>query len=230
MLLRVGSPASSDTSGVCACRAPVPVQEVTDLRALFVGLFAFVLVTQATAAAKSGHAIDTDRKAKKERVARTLESRLARKLDAADKHRSTIRFFSNHRSLLSSTEHQVNARIALQRAQRSLAKVTRTIVAIRRLLQKREAARAAARSPRGAICKVFGEYCRQAVAVAWCESRLEPDAQNGQYLGLFQMGSQERRLFGHGATARQQAVAAHTYFVHSGRDWSPWSCKPWYGT
>jgi hypothetical protein len=230
VLLRVRSQASSDTSGAPACRGPVPVQEVTDLRALFVGLFAFVLVTQATAAAKSGHAIDTDRKAKKERVVRTLESRLARKLDAANKYRSTIRFFSNHRSLLSSTQHQANARTALQRAQRRLARATRTIDAIHRLIRKREAARTAARSPRGAICKVFGEYCKQAVAVAWCESRLEPDAQNGQYRGLFQMGYQERLIFGHGATARQQAVAAHTYFVSSGSDWSPWSCKPWYGT
>ena len=55
------------------------------------------------------------------------------------------------------------------------------------------------------------------------------DAQNGQYLGLFQMGSSERRLFGHGETAHQQALAAHRYFVVSGRDWSPWSCKPGYG-
>jgi hypothetical protein len=184
-------------------------------------------VIQATAAAKSGQAVDTDRQAKKERV-RTLESRLARKFEAANRYRSTIRFFANHRSLLSSTEHQASAQTALQRAQRRLAKVTRTIAAIRRLLHEREAARAASRSPRGAICEVFRQYCKQALAVAWCESRLEPDAQNGQYLGLFQMGSQERRLFGHGQTARQQAIAAHTYFVHSGRDWSPWSCKPWY--
>ncbi len=66
------------------------------------------------------------------------------------------------------------------------------------------------------------------VAVAWCESGLTTTAQNGQYLGLFQMGSSERRLFGHGQTARAQAAAAHEYFVHSGRDWSPWSCKPGY--
>jgi hypothetical protein len=187
-------------------------------------------VTQATAAAKSGHATDTGRKAKQERVVLTLDSRLARKLDAASKYRSTIRFFANHRSLLSSTEHQENARIALQRAQRRLARLTRTIGAIRRLMRDREDRRVQALSPRRAICRVFGRYCSQAVTVAWCESRLEPEAQNGEYLGLFQMGSQERRLFGHGQTAHRQALAAHTYFVHSGRDWSPWSCKPWYAT
>ena len=83
-------------------------------------------------------------------------------------------------------------------------------------------------TPRVAICDVFGRYCDQALAVARCESHLQTAARNGQYLGLFQMGYYERQLFGHGRTARQQAKAAHAYFVNSGRDWSPWSCKPWY--
>ena len=77
------------------------------------------------------------------------------------------------------------------------------------------------------ICRVFGDHCREALAVSRCESGLRTDAQNGQYLGLFQMGSSERRLFGHGASAVEQAQAAHRYFVASGRDWGPWSCKPW---
>jgi hypothetical protein len=187
-------------------------------------------VTQATAATNWGNPVERDRNAKKQSVARPLEARLAQKLDAARRYRGTIRFFESHRSLLSSTEHQADATNALQRAQHRLTKVTRTIGAIRRLMGKREASRKAAWPPRAAICDVFGPYCTQAVAVAWCESRLRPVAQNGQYLGLFQMGSQERRLFGHGHTARQQALAAHAYFVRSGRDWSPWSCKPWYAT
>ena len=74
---------------------------------------------------------------------------------------------------------------------------------------------------------MFGSYCGQALAVSRCESGLQTDAQNGQYHGLFQMGSNERRIFGHGPTAVAQAKAAHRYFVASGRDWSPWSCKPW---
>lgn len=80
-----------------------------------------------------------------------------------------------------------------------------------------------------AICYVFGEYCQQALAVARCESgrSLSIHAKNGQYLGMFQMGSSERRIFGHGNTPLEQARAAHRYFVASGRDWSPWSCKPW---
>ena len=77
------------------------------------------------------------------------------------------------------------------------------------------------------ICKVFGTYCEQALAVSWCESRWYRWAGNGQYLGLFQMGSWERRRYGHGSGAWAQARAAYRYFVDSGRDWSPWVCKPW---
>ena len=76
------------------------------------------------------------------------------------------------------------------------------------------------------ICKVFGPYCRAALAVAWCESKWYIWAVNGQYRGLFQMGSYERGLFGHGPGAWAQARAAKKYFILSGRDWSPWSCKP----
>ncbi len=83
-------------------------------------------------------------------------------------------------------------------------------------------------SPRRAICWVFGEDCAEAVAVARCESTLRTGARNGQYLGLFQMGVWERSLYGHGGTPLQQARAAHRYFVISGSDWSPWTCKPWW--
>ena len=60
---------------------------------------------------------------------------------------------------------------------------------------------------------------------ATATSYIDTTAQNGQYLGLFQMGSYERELFGHGDTAHAQAIAAHRYFVRSGQDWSPWSCR-----
>ena len=42
---------------------------------------------------------------------------------------------------------------------------------------------------------MFGDHCREALQVSRCESGLSTTAQNGQYLGLFQMGSSERRLF-----------------------------------
>ena len=83
-----------------------------------------------------------------------------------------------------------------------------------------------------AICViklVFGRYGDQAVRVAGCETggTFSVWARNGQYLGLFQMGSYARSLYGHSWNAWGQARAAYQYFVDSGRDWSPWSCKPW---
>lgn len=77
------------------------------------------------------------------------------------------------------------------------------------------------------IRHVFKGYGQQAVRVSRCESGLRTWARNGQYLGLFQMGSSERRIYGHGNDAWAQTRAAYRYFVDSGRDWSPWSCKPW---
>lgn len=207
-------------------RGPVPVQEVTVLRALLVGLCACVLVAQAAAAAKQDPQPTTaPSKAKQERSAPTLDGRLAQKLAAARKYRGTVAFFKRDRQLLSSATHRENAARALEHAQRRLAQLEGTIAAIRRAIHTRDARRRAALPPRAAICEVFDSYCDEAVAVAWCESRLTTTAQNGQYRGLFQMGSYERSLFGHGATAHQQATAAHRYFVLSGRDWSPWGCR-----
>lgn len=82
--------------------------------------------------------------------------------------------------------------------------------------------------PAKAICHVFGAYCSQALSIARCESgrSMTPRARNGQYLGAFQMGASERRLYGHGDTVLEQARAAWRYFVDSGKDWSPWSCRP----
>jgi hypothetical protein len=77
-----------------------------------------------------------------------------------------------------------------------------------------------------AIQRVFGAYAGQALRVAYCESRFSTSASNGQYQGLFQMGSSERARYGHGPDALSQARAAYRYFVASGRDWSPWACKP----
>jgi hypothetical protein len=71
-------------------------------------------------------------------------------------------------------------------------------------------------------------HAQQAINVVRCETggtfRYRPER---QYLGLFQMGSSERATYGHrthGALA--QARAAYVYFIVTGRDWSPWQCKP----
>ena len=99
---------------------------------------------------------------------------------------------------------------------------------LRRELQETHEQLAQRLAPLPAIHAVFGEYGSQAVRVAYCETGGTFDvwARNGQYLGLFQMGSWERSMYGHGSTPLAQARAAYRYFVASGRDWSPWECKP----
>jgi hypothetical protein len=64
----------------------------------------------------------------------------------------------------------------------------------------------------------------QAVRVAKCESgwSLTPRAQNGTYLGAFQMGGYARARYGHSFNIWGQAAAAFRYYRAAG--WSPWSC------
>ena len=154
-----------------------------------------------------------------------IDERLERKLAALHRYRGTIHFFHTHRSLLGSSDRREAASAALAYAERRVRALTRTVAALRERVAERDARRLAARSPKKAICDVFGSYCAEALAVARCESQLSTTAHNGQYLGLFQMGTYARSLFGHGRTARDQAIAARRYFVRSGRDWSPWSCR-----
>ena len=79
------------------------------------------------------------------------------------------------------------------------------------------------------IRAVFGPHGSAAVSVAACETgrTFDVNAQNGQYLGLFQMGDYARGRYGHGPDAWTQSRAAYAYFRDSGYDWSPWECKPW---
>ena len=200
---------------------PCPRPGGSTLKALLVGLCAFALATQALAATSGGASAATERA--KHPV--SLDTKLQHKLDTAHRLRGTIRFFESHRLLLSATATGRTARASLAHAKRRLARVRREITYYRQVIARRDARRLAKVPPRVAIRAVFGRYAEQAIGVAWCESRLTTTAQNGQYLGLFQMGANERRLFGHGSSAHEQALAAHRYFVDSGRDWSPWSCR-----
>lgn len=191
------------------------------LKALVTGLCALVLCATPVAA-HAGTSAD-------------LGQQLARHLEHMKKHTSVIRFFDNHRWLLDDPRFEREATVRLQAARRSLAATKAKAEQARAELARREReaerqrlAEELTRSPEKAICHVFGSYCEQALRVARCESGYRTTAQNGQYLGIFQMGSNERRLFGHGESALDQARAAYRYFVRSGRDWSPWSCKPWY--
>jgi hypothetical protein len=110
-----------------------------------------------------------------------------------------------------------------------MSRIVLVLCAAALLLPALAPAKATTSSSRNAqiIRAVFKGYGEQAIRVSRCESGLTTWARNGQYLGLFQMGSSERRIYGHGADAWAQTRAAYHYFVDSGRDWSPWSCKPW---
>jgi hypothetical protein len=187
-------------------------------------LCAFCLATQAAAATMQGGTAQAPRQANAEQRVLTLDERLERKLALLQKYRGTVRFYENHRSLLAASKRPMDAKVSLAYAKKRIAQLTKTVAMLRAKIRVRESRRLAKLPPRKAICSVFGSYCRQAVSVAWCESRLRTNARNGQYLGLFQMGSYERSLFGHGRTAHDQARAAHRYFLRSGRDWSPWGC------
>ena len=207
-------------------RAPVPDQEVIVLRALFVGVCALVLVAYAAAAAKGDHHAAVTHQARREHRAASATQRLEHELVIVRTQRSILHFFRAHRSLLRSGEDRSAARTSVQHATVRLARAEKAVTWLRRVIHARDVRRLETLPPKAAICDAFDRYCDEAVEVAWCESRLQPSARNGQYLGLFQMGSYARQLYGHGSTAHDQAVAAHRYFVSSGRDWSPWSCKP----
>jgi hypothetical protein len=168
-----------------------------------------------------------------------LNARLASHVEKLEHSRTVVRFFHNHRWLLRDPRFEREARRQLTHHTSRVRTVERHVAAIRDELRERRAAirarkaarrraTAALQTPTGAICAVFKGHCREALAVARCESNFRTSAQNGQYLGLFQMGSFARGLYGHGSSALSQARAAYRYFVESGRDWSPWSCKPWW--
>ena len=160
-----------------------------------------------------------------------LGAQLTRHLSTMKKDHQVLRFFESHGWLLRDPRFAVEAKRQLQLHRSSLTRSQKRAaaakVALAHRAQTRRLAAVKAATPRDVICRVFGSYCQEALAVSRCESGLRTNAQNGQYLGLFQMGSSERRLFGHGDSAHAQVKAAHRYFVASGRDWSPWSCKPW---
>jgi hypothetical protein len=79
-----------------------------------------------------------------------------------------------------------------------------------------------------AIVAVFpSSLHRQALNVAWCESRGRATARNGQYRGHFQIGSSEWKRYGEGDpyNAYDNSRAAYRYYQAVG-SWRPWQCQP----
>src|SRR5690349_3972447 len=87
-----------------------------------------------------------------------------------------------------------------------------------------------------AFCGHKYRYCwlgNEAWAVAGCETGYTYTtwSENGQYKGLFQMGSGERARWGFGNDPWEQATSAYRMYVWTstnerGDRWHRWSCKP----
>jgi len=60
-------------------------------------------------------------------------------------------------------------------------------------------------------------------AVSWCESRHYPFAQNGQYLGIFQM---HWRPFGFSPFDPVASALSAAFTVRHDGGWRQWECKP----
>ena len=84
-----------------------------------------------------------------------------------------------------------------------------------------------------AIRNVFPKRYVQARRVFWCESRYDPWAQNGQYVGVPQLSAAWRAYFLHfgldtsGGHWHAQLVAAHLIFRGSHYTWRQWECQPY---
>lgn len=81
----------------------------------------------------------------------------------------------------------------------------------------------------GLAAVTFGVSERAMMAVAYCESRLNPGATNGQYLGLYQLGSTHRAdaLIVRFGWRDPYAQALHTArVVARAGSWRPWECQP----
>lgn len=79
-------------------------------------------------------------------------------------------------------------------------------------------------SAQRAVCFYFGSNCAEAMVIVNCETggTYSPWASNGQYLGMFQMGSSARATYGHGNNVWAQAKAA--YLMFKVRGFEPWLC------
>jgi hypothetical protein len=78
---------------------------------------------------------------------------------------------------------------------------------------------------------VYGVSRHELEQVAYCEARFQPTARNGQYLGLFQLGSgfRSRSPFFSGAgldpySPYANAMAAARVVAKEG--WRQWECRP----
>lgn len=98
---------------------------------------------------------------------------------------------------------------------------------IHRPIAKPAAKKVTAPLPSGSVAsRIYaawpGSNKSEAVAVAKCESNLNPSARSssGRYLGLFQADSSFRRAYGYGPSVEQQTMMA--WRGYKARGWQPW--------
>jgi hypothetical protein len=76
----------------------------------------------------------------------------------------------------------------------------------------------------GVICS-YSWPCGEALAVARCESGLDPDAVNGQHAGLFQIALDwHAAKFAGRDPFDAQANTDVAFAIWSDQGWSPWAC------
>jgi hypothetical protein len=75
------------------------------------------------------------------------------------------------------------------------------------------------------VARRYGFDPEGMLRVARCESNLRRTATNGQYLGLFQLGSFARARYLHGAWTDSYANAmAAAHYARDAGGWGPWTC------
>ena len=145
----------------------------------------------------------------------TLAQKLALKLKAARKHRSAIRFLKTHRSLALSSGKRAapsHGRSTGSQRPRRRSATTGGSSVLAQSYTRLAASRTQPPRSRSARCSgVLRSGTRSRVVRVGSPTT----ARNGQYLGLFQMGTYARQVSGHGDSAYEQARAAYRFFVVS---------------
>lgn len=89
-------------------------------------------------------------------------------------------------------------------------------------------------TPQAYIDQVFGAKAGEATSVAYCESRLDPNARSagGGNHGLFQINTVHRGQFEQ-VTGQSWTQIYHPYFntmyakwLYDQQGWEPWTCQP----
>ncbi len=209
-------------------RAPVPDQEVPALRALIVGLCVLLVMTPAVAAANGQQ--NAPRQAPKGEV---CESELAHaRAEARSEDQGGAQVPRRDPLLrdapLAPQLGQARDRARAGRASSRDGDQGGELLPAAHPRSRRQEAGATSRARHAARCDL--RACSGGTATRPSPSRgaspvTRRPRRTASTSASSRWASGRRAFAGHGDTAHEQAVAAHRYFVRTGRDWSPWSCR-----